>query len=191
MDREVPRDGLSETRFGRLSQLGADQIGLATGRSATCPQQQDSDSLAVVSSDIVSHMTLTSILAALAGVAALVAGIREIARQFTDRRRAHLKHDLDCLALMPETVDFRQTWIEHVERSINTLLTRETELRRDPNGIVLALSFLGGAVAAMIAVLNGGSSFLWILVTVLGLFGAVGLGQDAVPRRRDTRGRPI
>jgi uncharacterized membrane protein HdeD (DUF308 family) len=54
-------------------------------------------------------MTPTNIFAALAGVAALIAGIREIARQFTDRRRSHLKHDLDCLALMPEAVDFRQT----------------------------------------------------------------------------------
>jgi uncharacterized membrane protein HdeD (DUF308 family) len=136
-------------------------------------------------------MTPTNIFAALAGVAALIAGIREIARQFTDRRRSHLKHDLDCLALMPEAVDFRQTWIIHIERSIDTLLTRETELRRDPNGIILALIFLGGAAAATIAILNGSSSLLWILVVILALFGLVGLAQDAVPRRRDARGRPI
>jgi len=85
--------------------------------------------------------------------------------------------------------------VAHVESSVDKLIERETELRRDPMGIGLGIAFIAGAVVAGYFATDA-PNFMWAMVLALlafvfGLIGLVGFIQDVVPRKRDEKGRPI
>lgn len=72
-------------------------------------------------------------------------------------------------------------------------LSEAGKKRRDPAGIGLAIGFLVVASgSAWVANTHEHAwAVLWLPAAILFLFGLVGLTQDAWPRERDARGRPI
>jgi hypothetical protein len=130
---------------------------------------------------------------AVAALATLAAGLRLMdSRQAMSRRRSQLVNDLDLLDRLPPGSEAHERLERFVHESVVDLVVRETEERRDPVGVVLAGAFLVGAVWAGYQYwVHEGSRWWVVLAAVLALFGLVGMSQDAVPRRRDARGRPI
>jgi hypothetical protein len=124
----------------------------------------------------------------LAGSAAAVAAAGKI---WSDRRarggaRELIKRDLELLGLLPADSPVQPELREHVEHAIRRLIDDEQEKRRDPLGIGLAAFLLLSAALA----LRAGGYWIW-LAAPTGLLGVIGMAQDAVPRRRDDRGRPL
>ncbi len=126
-------------------------------------------------------------------VVAALAAVTAAIRFWGDRAgRQRLKLDLEILQLLPQDATVRSLWLAQIERRIDDALERESERTRDPSGIVLALLFLAAGGVVTYESASGDFSGWWAaLAAVLVLFGAVGLSQDAIPRRRDARGRPI
>jgi hypothetical protein len=104
--------------------------------------------------------------------------------------RERLKADLNLAALLPEESAGRRVLLAKAEEAIPKIIKDETELTRDTSGIILASLFLGGAIAVALTIAASNSAW-WGLVATLAIFGVVGISQDAVPRRRDARGRPL
>jgi hypothetical protein len=130
---------------------------------------------------------------AVATIGALAAGLKLMdTRQATSRRRRRLMRDLDLLERLPADSDARQRLEAMIHQAVLDLVSDETEKRRDWTGIVLATAFLLGAGWAGFQYwAHNGSGWWLVLLVVLGVFGLVGVAQDAVPRRRDAGGRPI
>lgn len=126
------------------------------------------------------------LLAALPVLAVLATGLRD---RFNKRSR--LKADLELLPLIPVDAPAYEQWRSYIDRAVANTIARESELRRDPFGAVLALTFLAAAAAMAYTATSQQQPYWWIGTAFLGLFGVVGLAQDGVPRRRDERGRPI
>ncbi len=108
--------------------------------------------------------------------------------------RAQIRQDIELLELLPQGPT-RDRMVAHVESSVDKLIERETELRRDPMGIGLGIAFIAGAVVAGYFATDA-PNFMWAMVLALlafvfGLIGLVGFIQDVVPRKRDEKGRPI
>jgi hypothetical protein len=102
-------------------------------------------------------------------------------------RRAELKQDLEILSLLPEGSETRDHLKAHVDRVVMGLINDEAEKRRDPYGVFLGLVFL--ALGVWVGTLG---SRLWLaLAGFLALLGVLALWQNAIPRRRDERGRII
>jgi hypothetical protein len=106
-------------------------------------------------------------------------------------RQDQLKADLELLGLLPDESTARDKLLQHIDCSVQRLVSDEEDLRRDPMGIGLGVVFLLAAVVLIVFAVRGGGWWLWIGAFVVGALGAVGLGQDAVPRRRDLKGRPL
>jgi hypothetical protein len=130
---------------------------------------------------------------AVAALATLAAGLKLMdSRQETSRRRSQLANDLDLLDRLPPGSEAHERLERFINKSVVELVVRETEERRDPVGIVLAGAFLIGAGWAGYQYwVQDGSRWWLVPAAVFGLIGLVGMSQDAVPRRRDARGRPI
>lgn len=104
--------------------------------------------------------------------------------------RERVREDLELLALLPDDHRLRPVLLSRAEDALDQLLRDESEKTRDTSGIVLALFLLAGAGAT--GATEVANNALWLLLAVpLAVFGTVGLSQDAVPRRRDERGRAI
>ncbi|MGI9194587.1 MAG: hypothetical protein ACR2FO_08805 [Actinomycetota bacterium] len=130
-------------------------------------------------------------LVAIASVASVVGVVREIARSTRrHRRRDWIIKDLDILKLLPDASEARPRLEAHINREVMQLVDDEEQKRRDPFGIVLAVIFI--ALAAWTAFLAYQGSHGWLVAAVpLALLGVVGLAQDAVPRKRNEKGRPL
>jgi len=131
-----------------------------------------------------------TLLPIIASVLASVVGALRLLGVGRTTPRDRVRSDLELAALLPEDSPMRARLIDRGEVALSQVLDDEAEKSRDTTGVILALLFVGGAGATgyYLAPTNG---LWWVLVVVLGLFGVVGLNQDAVPRRRDGRGRPI
>jgi hypothetical protein len=109
------------------------------------------------------------------------------------RGRDVLKQDLKILKQLPAESKARERLIEHIDKEILSIIESEEEEARRPIGIVLAIVFLGFAIFLLIEAITRGS-WWWFLVlpaAVTAIFGAVGLNQDAVRRKRDEQGNAI
>ncbi len=104
-----------------------------------------------------------------------------------------VKENIDLLNSLPESSSQRTRLLEHIDDAVQQLMDDEREKRRDPTGVTLALIFLGGGLwLAWLGMSGSGSTRWWLAPAgVLLVFGAVGLSLDAVPRKRDEKGRPI
>jgi hypothetical protein len=105
------------------------------------------------------------------------------------RRRNEIKADLDLYTLLPDKSPAKRTLLTHIERAIQDVVHAEESKRRDPLGIGIAVVFLLGAL--LLFILLRDQWWTWLAISFLVLFGVVGLAQDAVPRERDARGRPV
>ncbi|GAA2576839.1 hypothetical protein GCM10010411_06700 [Actinomadura fulvescens] len=99
---------------------------------------------------------------------------------------------MDIYSLLPDDSRAKEVLLKRAEAAILQHVEDEKELRRDLFGIVLATAFLliGAAIAAL--AFRGE----WWLVSLLpatffAIFGIAGLNLDAVPRKRDEKGRVI
>jgi hypothetical protein len=126
-------------------------------------------------------------------VLAAAAGAARLWQSRPGPRESVLK-DLELLKELPEASTARQQLGEHIDQTILKSIQHETELRRDPTGIVLGVLFMvGGLISVYFGFQAGGLARLglWVLAGVLLLLGGVGFAQDVVPRKRDARGRVV
>jgi hypothetical protein len=109
------------------------------------------------------------------------------------RRRDLLKHDLEILKELPAESKARERLLEHIDKAILSIIESDEEKTRRPLGIVLAIMFLGFAIFLLVEAIIRGSWWWWLLLpaAVTAIFGAVGLSQDAVRRKRDEKGNAI
>jgi len=127
-----------------------------------------------------------------AGAAVAFTGllVQNMRRKTTERD--DLEQDLRILHALPTSTGQAEALVANIEERIASLIT-STAARRDPLGIALGLSFLAiGLVTIVFGFVAGGWGRL-ILVPggLMLLLGVGGLVQDAFPRQRDSRGRPI
>lgn len=124
----------------------------------------------------------------LIAAAAVIAGL---ARYLATTRgvRNRIKSDLEIMERLPDGLSKRRLE-QHINEQVDALITSTREKRRDPFGIVLGLILLGLGVW-LIALGVTGSNLWFLPAFVLLIFGIAGVSLDAVPRRRDERGRII
>lgn len=127
-----------------------------------------------------------------------VAGITVVGGLVQARRkrpvtREIVKQDLELLGLLPEDSAARGRLQEHIESTISKIIEDEDQRTRHASGAFLAVVFILIAVGLLSISVNRGGGWWWLSIPAafIGLLGAFGLGQDAVPRRRDARGRPL
>ncbi|WP_181775320.1 hypothetical protein [Amycolatopsis pittospori] len=127
-----------------------------------------------------------------AGVPVLGALIELYRRREGNRQRRQLKIDVDLVSSLPEDSAARARLLTHIDNTVELMLQGQNELRREPTGITLAIILIvaaGGLI--VLAVRSPSSWWLWIPAGFCIVLGLVGLSQDAVPRKRDVRGRPL
>ncbi|MFI9355077.1 hypothetical protein [Streptomyces lydicus] len=132
---------------------------------------------------------LTPVLIALLSLAGVVWQSRRTRYDGRDR----LKRDIELLAMMPDDLEGKSRYRDHVNASLATLIEDEDVRSRDWVGISMGLTLLGIAVVlAWVGVGNGG---WWHLLTVTAGFtvfaAVVCLSISAGKHRRDERGRVI
>ncbi|MFM9614057.1 hypothetical protein [Streptomyces niveiscabiei] len=122
-----------------------------------------------------------------------VGGVMVERRRREPRGRERIKSDLELLDLLPSESQVAPLLRTHIEDSIRQMIQVEDVKRRDPLGIVLAIVFILIAGALITASSLNGGWYWWLTVpgAVTGIFGIVGLAQDATKRTRDERGRPM
>ncbi|MBB5788383.1 hypothetical protein [Jiangella mangrovi] len=107
--------------------------------------------------------------------------------------RDEIRQDAELLKVLPEG-EARARLLAHVEASVEKLITRESELRRDPPGIVLGVFSLSVAIVIGYFAATGSlpwTVLLWPAAAGVGLFGAIGF-VDALQRsKRNAQGRPV
>ena len=109
-------------------------------------------------------------------------------------RRGRLVSDADLLAKLPPDSAAYTRMLGHLDAEVARIIQEEDRKRRDLVGIVLGVALLAGAAALAVSAWHSDgdvSPFLWTAAAVVALLGTVGLVQDATPRARDDRGRPI
>jgi hypothetical protein len=104
-----------------------------------------------------------------------------------------LKQDLKILKQLPEESTARQRLLEHIDNEVISLIESDEEKTRRPTGIVLAVAFLGLAIFLLVEAITRAGWWWWLVLpaAVIGIFGAVGLSQDAVRRKRDEKGNAV
>ncbi len=114
-------------------------------------------------------------------------------RRGRPRGRDLLKHDLEILKQLPEDSKARERLLEHIDKEILSIIESDEEKALRPLGIVLAIAFLGLAIFLLVEAIIRGGWWWWLLLpaAVTASFGAVGLSQDAVRRKRDEKGNAI
>ncbi|MFI0788559.1 hypothetical protein ACH4Q6_23535 [Streptomyces lydicus] len=132
---------------------------------------------------------LTPVLIALLSLAGVVWQSRRTRYDGRDR----LKRDIELLAMMPDDLEGKSRYREHVDASITTLIEDEDVRSRDWVGISMGLTLLTIAVVlAWAGVSNGGWWHLLTLTAGVVLFtGVACLSISLGKHRRDERGRVI
>ncbi|MFI0152646.1 hypothetical protein [Streptomyces lydicus] len=132
---------------------------------------------------------LTPVLIALLSLAGVVWQSRRTRYDGRDR----LKRDIELLAMMPDDLEGKSRYREHVDASIATLIEDEDVRSRDWVGISMGLTLL--AIAVVLAWVGVGNGGWWHLLTVTAGFivfaAVVCLSISAGKHRRDERGRVI
>ncbi|WP_395154302.1 hypothetical protein [Ilumatobacter sp.] len=137
-------------------------------------------------------MNPETIAGIVAAGATVIGGLLALTREITARRsrRSTILQEIEILNALPENSASRAVLQEHIDRSIENLITLEETSRRGWTGIVLALIFtVGGTAAAYGAV--GGRWWLWPFAAFLLTFGLVGVSIDWPKVPRDDRGRRL
>lgn len=109
------------------------------------------------------------------------------------RGRNLLKQDLKILKQLPEESTARARLLQHIDKEILSIIESDEEKTRRPSGIVLAITFFGIAIFLMLEAITRAGWWWWLVLpaAIIGIFGAVGLSQDAVARKRDEKGNAL
>ena len=107
--------------------------------------------------------------------------------------RARLRADLELLKALPEGSQGRSRLQEHIDATVERLITVDGAMRRDWLGTALAVVLL------IIAVLTGTTAWrlggwwtlLWLPAVTFALLGAVGAGISVPRAERDEKGRRL
>ncbi|MFQ6197821.1 hypothetical protein [Streptomyces sp. NPDC000405] len=115
------------------------------------------------------------------------------ARRKRPMTREIVKQDAELLALLPEDSEAKRILQQHIDDTVRKIVEDEDRRTRDGVGSCAAVVFLVVAIALLAVSAGRGGDWWWLGVpaALIGLLGGVGLAQDAVPRRRDARGRPL
>lgn len=129
-------------------------------------------------------------------IAVAGAGVLAVALQLLRDRagrsstRSHVKHDLEILALLPESSAAKARLEASIDERVGRMLEDEAEKRRDPYSTLLGIIFL--VLAVWMTTIGTRFWSLWLVpAAILLLFGLVGLFQGLVPQKRDEKGRII
>jgi len=110
--------------------------------------------------------------------------------------------DLEIWNQLPEGARGRDVLLQTVESRVLAIATgamgwpggggNAPERTRSGLGIALALFLLGMAGLTMYLALRSGGSLWWLVAAIpAGLIGVTGMIQDAIPRERDDKGKPV
>lgn len=128
----------------------------------------------------------------------IVAGVTIVGGIFQARRkrpmtREIVKQDVELLGMLPEGSEAKQLLAKHIDATVRKIVDDEDQRTREYTGSCLAVGFLSVAVFLLAVCVARGGAWWWLSAPAIfiGLLGAAGLAQDAVPRRRDARGRPL
>ncbi|GAA3396084.1 hypothetical protein [Streptomyces roseoviridis] len=101
--------------------------------------------------------------------------------------------ELEILSLLPDGSEVRSDLIKHVDATIETFIKVESDKRRDPVGIVLALVFMAASAVLFYGAAENGGAWWWLAAPAAftGLFGVVGFIQSVRSLKRDTAGRAV
>lgn len=107
--------------------------------------------------------------------------------------REIVRQDVELLALLPEGSEAKKALQRHIDDTVRKIVEDEDQRTRDGTGSCAAVACLIVAVALLGISGGRGGPWWWLSVPAvfIGLLGGVGLSQDAVPRRRDAKGRPL
>ncbi|MFC9245108.1 hypothetical protein ACFT7S_14090 [Streptomyces sp. NPDC057136] len=108
--------------------------------------------------------------------------------------RDRLQRDLELLAAMPDDLQVRDEYKQHISAAFEALINDEDERSRDPQGVVLGIALmLVGGWLVWVALDQGGGwwHFLTAFGALLFAVAAYGTAQDASKHHRDERGRVI
>ncbi|MCS0604953.1 hypothetical protein NX794_27625 [Streptomyces sp. LP11] len=107
--------------------------------------------------------------------------------------REIVKQDVELLGMLPEGSEAKQLLAKHIDATVRKIVDDEDQRTREYTGSCLAVGFLSVAVFLLAVCVARGGAWWWLSAPAIfiGLLGAAGLAQDAVPRRRDARGRPL
>ncbi|MCW2794022.1 MAG: hypothetical protein JWO76_3120 [Nocardioides sp.] len=108
-------------------------------------------------------------------------------------RRAQILSDIELYKALPDSSSAKRELLELIDGAIKALISEETEKRRDPTGIGLAISFLLLGPLAIAWGINGDGwwNVLILVGAVVLLFGIVGLSESATLKARDEKGNAI
>ncbi|MEU2788787.1 hypothetical protein [Streptomyces sp. NPDC007100] len=137
-------------------------------------------------------MKLTEAAPIIVAVITIVGGLAQ-ARRKRPMTREILRQDVELLSLLPDDSDGKQILRKHVDATVRKIVEEEDQQTRDFAGSCLAVGLLIVAAFLLAVCFSRGGAWWWLSLpaAVIGLLGSFGLGQDAVPRRRDARGRPL
>jgi hypothetical protein len=124
----------------------------------------------------------------------VVGAVAKLLRGAVPGRRGRLVNDADLLAKLPPDSAAYKRMLAHLDAEVARIVEEEDRKRRDVVGVVLGVALLVGAAALAVSAWHSDRDlypFLWAAAAVVALLGTVGLVQDATPRARDDRGRPI
>lgn len=128
----------------------------------------------------------------------IVAGVTIVGGVFQARRkrpmtREIVRQDVELLGMLPEGSEAKKLLAKHIDVTVRKIVEDEDLRTRDNAGSCLAVGLLGVAAFLAVVCVTRGGSWWWLLVPTvfIGFMGVIGLVQDAVPRRRDARGRPL
>ena len=125
---------------------------------------------------------------------AVVGAVAKLLRGTVQGRRGRLVSDADLLAKLPPDSAAYKRLVGHLDDEVAHIIEEEDRKRRDVVGVVLGVALLVGAAALAVSAWHSDRDlypFLWAAAAVVALLGTVSLVQDATPRARDDRGRPI
>jgi hypothetical protein len=137
-------------------------------------------------------MKLSEVTPILVGLLAF-AGVLWQGRRPRFDSRDRLRRDLELLEAMPDDLEVKAEYKQHISKAFESLIKDEDERSRDPRGVVLGIVLMiVGAWLVWTAFDLGG---WWHVLTVFGMLlfsvAAFGTAQDATKQRRDERGRVI
>jgi hypothetical protein len=108
--------------------------------------------------------------------------------------RDRLQRDLELLAAMPNDLQVKDEYKQHISAAFEALINDEDKRTRDPRGVVLGIVLmLVGGWLVWLALDHGGGwwHFLTVFGALLFAVAAVGTAQDSSKHHRDERGRVI
>jgi len=133
------------------------------------------------------------VIAAIVSSAAVLVTAWLQARRGRGGKISDLKQDLEVYQLLPEESTSRSILLLHIDSRIQATVHESELLRRDPAGVIIAITLMVVALAFMYLTFARGG-WWWaslpvsVAVAILGVYGFI---QDLKKLERDDKGRRI